>query len=178
MPYKSLSSLKGFVKMKVGIVSDSHGKVSRLKRALEVLIARGAEIIVHCGDVGSEDCIVALADANLPCFVVAGNMDKHVDRFAIAAKQTGVNFDPSKIIITLDDGQRLAITHGNDGEIFRQLLADDSIRYICTGHTHKAADERIGQKRLINPGALRHAHPTTVAMLDTQTDTVEHIRIK
>jgi len=164
--------------MKVGIVSDTHGKVSRLKRALDVLLSRGAEIIVHCGDVGSEDCIVALAETHLPCYAVAGNMDKHVDRLAATAKEVGVNFDPSKIIITLDDGHRLAITHGNDGGVIRELLADDSISYICVGHTHKAADERIGQKRLINPGALRHAHPTTVAILDTKTDTVEHIRIE
>ena len=46
--------------MKIGIVSDSHGKTSRLRNALQLLADAGAELIVHCGDICSTDCLKLL----------------------------------------------------------------------------------------------------------------------
>ena len=47
--------------------------------------------------------------------------------------------------------------------------------YVCHGHTHRLRDDRIGDVRVINPGALNHPrnprHPT-IAVLDTATDTL------
>ena len=164
--------------MKIGIVSDSHGKADRLGRAVETLIARGAEAVVHCGDIGGEECIDVLGGAGVAAYAVAGNMDRRLDALAARARQTGVHFSLDTVLVDLGDGSHLAATHGNDAAALRQLLADGRLRYLCHGHTHTPRDERSGSVRVINPGALYHARPLTVALLDTDTDTLEHIELR
>ena len=36
--------------VKIGIISDTHDRVSRTRYAVQLLAARGAELLVHCGD--------------------------------------------------------------------------------------------------------------------------------
>ena len=164
--------------MKIGILSDSHGKAGRVRRALAELIQRGAEQVVHCGDVGSVECVAALAEAGVQAYLVAGNMDRHPEKLAKEAARTGVHFSEGSVVVPLAGGGRLAVTHGNDTSVIAKLLADPQVRYICQGHTHNPRDERIGEKRIINPGALRHTRQPSVALLDTDTDTLELIEVR
>ncbi|MFM1868717.1 MAG: hypothetical protein RL591_2125, partial [Planctomycetota bacterium] len=57
----------------IGFISDTHGRADRARRAIDLLIARGAERIVHLGDVGSESVLDLLA--GIPALVVFGNCD-------------------------------------------------------------------------------------------------------
>lgn len=164
--------------MMIGIVSDSHGKAGRLRKALSRLLARGAEAIVHCGDVGNRECIAALAEAKVPAYAVAGNMDRHVEVLQAEAEKCGVHFSCDTILVPLAGDAYLAATHGHRAETLEQLLADGCFAYVCHGHTHRPRNEKIGDTRVINPGALRHAHPHTAALLDTDADTVQHFDIK
>ncbi|MCJ7543028.1 MAG: metallophosphatase family protein [Phycisphaerae bacterium] len=156
--------------MKIGILSDSHGQLKRLKSALEALQAAGAEALVHCGDHGSVECLAALAAPGLPCYTVAGNMDRSAEVLADAAKASGVCFDRRVVIVPLGDGRTLAAAHGNDAALLRQLVSSGRHAYVCCGHAHKFSDQRAGPVRVINPGALYHCRPYTVAVLDTATD--------
>jgi putative phosphoesterase len=164
--------------MKIGVVSDSHGRAGPLRKALASLLARGAEAFVHCGDIGSSECIAALAEAGVPAYAVAGNMDRHVDQLQAEAERTGVHFSLDTVLMPLENGSYLAATHGSCSQTLRQLLSDKRFRYVCHGHTHRPRNERIGPTQVINPGALRHAHPTSVALLETETGRVEHIEVK
>ena len=163
--------------MKIGIVSDSHAKADRLRRALTALIARGAQAVVHCGDIGSTACLDALAAAGVPAYAVAGNMDRHLDRLQAAARKGGVRLSLETVLLPLGGGSYLAATHGHEPATVAHLLAERRFAYVCLGHTHQVRDERVGTTRVINPGALHHAHPPTVALLDTDADTVEHIEV-
>ena len=166
--------------MKIGIVSDSHGKTRRLAAALQELAGKGAETIVHCGDVGSAACLDALADCPLPCHVVAGNMDRHVDAMQVSHRCDGLQLAPASLLVDLPGGRALAVTHGHDGSLLLALAENPAVAYLCHGHTHRARDERVGNLRMINPGALHHPkgprHPTC-ALLDTDTDTVEFLEV-
>ena len=71
--------------MVVGVVSDSHGKADRLRAALEKFAARGIHAVVHCGDVGSVECLEVLATAGVPAYAVIGNMDRNADELEAAA---------------------------------------------------------------------------------------------
>lgn len=166
--------------MKIGIVSDSHGKAARLAEALEVLVARGAEAVVHCGDVGSVECMQRLGSAGVPTYAVAGNMDRHVDVLAVAAAECGVNFSAEVVVVPLGKGKRLAAAHGENKNVLDELIDGGQFPYVCHGHTHRASSERVGKTRVINPGALVHSRDPrrpTVALLDTETDAVEHIEV-
>jgi len=37
--------------MKIGIISDTHRKVKKTKKAISLLIENGAEFIIHAGDI-------------------------------------------------------------------------------------------------------------------------------
>ena len=159
--------------MKIGIISDSHGRTALLKSALDLLTTRGAERIVHCGDLGSADCLALLATAGVPAAAVAGNMDRRVAHLAETARSCGVSFSPDFVEVAFGDGQHLVATHGDNPALLDELIAGGQFPYVCHGHTHRMRDETIGGVRVINPGALRHprgARLHTVALLDTDTD--------
>lgn len=163
--------------MKIGILSDSHGQLKRLEAALEALRAAGVDVLVHCGDHGSVECLAALGACGLPCYTVAGNMDRHVDALADAAAAAGVCFDRRVVTVPLGDGRTLAAAHGSDAALLRELVSSGQHAYVCCGHAHKFSDQRAGPVRVINPGALHHCRPYTVAVLDTDTDGLRALTI-
>ena len=165
--------------MRIGLVSDSHGEAQMLRRGVELLCARGAEVIVHCGDIGSLECLDVLAEAPVPSHAVAGNADLRVDPGAerLAARASGkLDFHVASVELDLGDGVRLAATHGHDRDLLDELIAGGRFAYVCHGHTHTPRNERVGSVRVVNPGCL-HRRTPTVALLDTAADAVEHIGV-
>ena len=166
--------------MKIGIVSDSHGKTNRLQSALDIFAERSVEAIVHCGDIISARCVALLAAADAETYLVLGNMDRHSDQLIRQAAKCGVNFSWEVIEVPIDAERHLVATHGNDEKILGEIIAKQQFPYVCHGHTHRVRDERIGKVRVINPGALynnRDPSYPTVAVLDTETNTLETIRL-
>jgi hypothetical protein len=166
--------------MKVGIVSDTHGKAKRLAAALEALERRDVEAIVHCGDLGTVECLEMLASAGVPAYAVAGNMDRHAGDLEAVARQCGVAFGVESVEIVLPDDRCIGVTHGHFEGVLREMIESGRCAYVCTGHTHRPADTRVGEVRVINPGALRCARGRqgkTIAILDTDADTVEFIAL-
>lgn len=161
--------------MRIGIVSDTHGELAALEAAMEIFDAHEVDAVVHCGDVGSSDCVRALADERRPAYLVAGNMDRHIDQLLATAQAAGVHFSGEVVEVPLGDGRFLVATHGQDANLLGELIRERQFPYVCHGHTHKPRDERVNEIRVINPGALHNAHPPTVAVLDTATDHLEHI---
>ena len=161
--------------MRIGIVSDTHGEADRLRSALAIFRAHDAEAIVHCGDLGTTKCLRILAAAGSAVYMVAGNMDRHVEELVALADELSVHFAWEVIEVPLGNGRRLVATHGHDGKILGELVHDAQFPYVCFGHTHRMLDERHGSVHVINPGALHNVHTPTVALLDTATDTVEHV---
>ncbi|MBI5723240.1 MAG: metallophosphoesterase family protein [Planctomycetes bacterium] len=167
--------------MKIGIISDTHGRIKRLGRAIGILKARGAGMIVHCGDIGSCECVGLLGSSGLPVHAVAGNMDKNADELRQTAEICGVNFDAGSLIVSLSNGGKLGATHGDDQILLSQLAQEEGMKYVCHGHTHRTRDEKQGGVRMINPGAIynpKNPSYPTAALLDDQTGAVEFIRIE
>ena len=167
--------------MRIGIVSDSHGKTRRLRAALRLLAERDVDAVVHCGDVVSVECVEALGAFGRPAYVVLGNMDRRGQRLHDAAERAGVNFAWEVIEVPLGRRQYLVATHGDDPSVLAGLVAGEQFPYVCHGHTHRVRNERLGAVRVINPGALCHPrghHPATVAVLDTEADSVETVEVR
>src|SRR5690348_8579677 len=59
----------------LGILSDTHGRRDASKAGIELLRARGAKYLIHCGDVGGEDILDLLAGDDPPSAFVWGNND-------------------------------------------------------------------------------------------------------
>ena len=67
--------------MKIGIISDTHSKVKKAKRAIDTLIKNGAEFIIHAGDICKFETLELLRDSGVKYVAVYGNNDAHLVEF-------------------------------------------------------------------------------------------------
>ena len=165
--------------MKVGIVSDTHGRDALLGAAVDLFRERGVDAIVHCGDIGA-GCMEVLGTSGLKCFAVAGNVDPDLADLEATARAFGVTFNGRLLVLPLGGGKYLAATHGDDRPLLTKLIASGEYAYVCHGHTHVAADRRQGRSRVINPGAIfncRGPRYSGAALLDSASDQLEFVRV-
>jgi putative phosphoesterase len=161
--------------MRIGIISDTHDQLERTQRAVELLIAAGAERLFHCGDL-IEPSMVEVC-AVVPSYFVFGNNDADSVpgiRNAIAKVGDSVCLDWGGQVELSD--KRIAMTHGHMHTDVRRLLAA-APDYLFSGHSHVKADRREGKTRRINPGALHRAREYTVAVLDLATDELRFLSV-
>lgn len=152
--------------MKVGIMSDSHGRLGAVREAIERLEAAGAERFVHCGDVGGLAVLEEFAGRKLK--FVWGNTDVPDPSWRAEVETLGLDWPTSPNEFTWDH-LRFALLHGHERG-FETAVRSGGYDYILHGHTHRAADHRVGQTRIINPGALYRTAHRTVALLDTSSE--------
>lgn len=166
--------------MKIGIISDTHGCVSRWSLAYEKFL-KDADFIVHAGDVlyhGPRNPI--LADYNpaalaevlnacpVPLIVAKGNCDSEVDAMVldlpIQAPYGYVMAGNFKVVVTHGD----LLSEEEKQTQARKLKAD---LYI-TGHTHDAQLYRSEKTIFLNPGSpsmsKREDHRATIAIVDDE----------
>ncbi|MBK8915237.1 MAG: metallophosphoesterase family protein [Phycisphaerales bacterium] len=168
--------------MRIGIISDTHGRADRAERAIAALRGLGAEALVHCGDVGTPAVLEAMSIR--PAWFVWGNTD---DAAALAphAVACGLPLPPAGLLSLPTPGLRIAVCHGHEfvfsnliraaaghiGWIAAPSASEDSAaaapQIVLHGHTHVAADQTRGAIRFVNPGALQRAAFHSVAVLDS-----------
>ncbi len=123
----------------VGLISDTHG----LWRPQITEIFRGADLIVHAGDVGGRSVLEPL-EKIAQVVAVFGNVDDSHDP-GLARERS----------VTLG-GVTIHVSHGHE---FRRVTPDTVLaRYagdvLVFGHTHRAVVFRDPSGRLaVNPGA-------------------------
>jgi putative phosphoesterase len=143
--------------------------------AVALLLSRGAEYFIHCGDVGSEAVLDTLAGHRAT--FVFGNTDW--DRAGLARYAGDIGVICGDVCAKLSfDGKRIIVTHGDDQQIVNRVLREQLVDYLFLGHTHRMLDHRQGKVRVINPGALQRVAEKTVALLDTKTDALAFLRVE
>jgi putative phosphoesterase len=151
----------------LGILSDTHDRANAMTAGLKLLKRQGATFFIHCGDIGDERMIDLLAGE--PSVFVWGNCDWDRAGLRRYADSIGVDCRGTMADLSLG-GKRIAVLHGDEARLKQAVLSSQDYDYILQGHTHVAADERIGRSRLINPGALHRAAVKSVATLDLASD--------
>lgn len=154
----------------LGILSDSHRRRERTAAAVAMLRAGGATVLLHLGDLEDPAILEELVGGET--HVVPGNMDDPGE-IAAVARSLGLHCagDSGEIVVA---ERRVAFTHGHrSSEIARLLAAEPA--YLLHGHTHIASDERVGNTRIVNPGALHRAVPHMVALLDPATGRLDRL---
>jgi putative phosphoesterase len=160
--------------MRIAILSDTHSRGDTVRAALALLEGRGAELLLHCGDIEDADT-VWLFPPNT--HFVYGNCDGDRDGIREAVRGVGAQlYDPFGSLEL--GGVKLAWAHGDDTRVLRELQECGHYDYVFHGHTHVAVDRHVGRTRVINPGALYRARPKTFALLDLTTGELETLTVE
>lgn len=159
--------------MLLAILSDTHSRTTTIVRALNIIADRGADLILHCGDIEDAESVRLFPACT---HFVFGNCD--FDRAGIreAVQDIGATVHEPFGHLELE-GTKLAFVHGDDKHLLRDLEHADAFDFLFHGHTHVAAEHCAGRTRVINPGALHRARPKTFVFLDLTTGAVESVPV-
>ena len=170
--------------MKICIVSDSHDNRFLLAAAVKDAQQRGAESVLHCGDVVAPTTLRILNPIGLPVHVIHGNNTGDLYNMAKLAHDDDsvVRYHGQDAGIELHQ-RRIFIVHYPHYARAMGTTGDWDI--VCCGHDHKAEISQIetikGSKtRFINPGTVGGvgAEPTYImGDLETMEFEIVHVPI-
>jgi putative phosphoesterase len=136
---------------RIGLISDTHGLLR--KEALEAL--RGAELILHAGDVGKAEILETLRKL-APVVAVRGNVD--TQEWARSLPATAVAEAGAIRIYVLHDVKQLDLDPVAAG-----------FQIVVSGHSHQPGKNERNGVWYINPGSAgprRFQLPVTIAFLN------------
>ena len=154
--------------MKICIVSDSHDNRKLLDIAVLDAKQRGAEAVLHCGDIVAPTTLRVLLKHSLPVHAIHGNNTGDVFNMAKLANEPGscIEFHGQDAGITLAD-RKIFIVHYP--HYARAMATTGEWDLVCCGHDHKVEIAMLDnikgtQTWFINPGTVAGvgAHPTYV----------------
>jgi putative phosphoesterase len=159
--------------MLLGIISDTNDRFDVMATAVRVLVDAGAELFVHCGDIGNRKVLDPLAGLNA-AFVWG---DRDADRMGLLRYADQMGIRCFGVFGELQaETKAIAVIHGNDPKITRRLVREKLYDYMLVGHSKTTLDERTERTRLISPGSLEGSNKT-VALLDTESDALQIIQV-
>jgi len=148
--------------MLVGVISDSHDNVPKLRAAVDMLRSRGVEHIVHGGDYVALFAVKVLTQCGIPFTGVFGNNDG--ERTGISRLTSDIFPSPHSFEL---GGRRILLIH-DLSKLPSEARTEADI--IVFGHTHQTHVEE-GPPLLLNPGECCGwvTGRCTVALLDLES---------
>jgi putative phosphoesterase len=144
--------------MKICIVSDSHDRADALAKAVHEARAKGAEAVIHCGDlIGAQTIKPALA-AGLPVHAIHGNNVGDAQAMHNQSRMSGGRLHYYGPDAKLElGGRRIFVVHYDHYGYAFACTGDWDL--VCCGHSHKAearqvANAKGGTSWLVNPGTV------------------------
>lgn len=169
--------------MKVCILSDSHDHIPLLDAAVAEAVRKGAEAVLHCGDVVAPSTLHCLGKHGLPVHVIHGNNSGDMYSLGRLAtkKDSLIHYHGMDAGLNLGD-RRIFLVHYP--HYARALAATGDWDLVCCGHTHKTKIESIpnikgGSTPVVNPGTIGGVGnaPATFIMGDLETLGFEELEI-
>jgi len=144
--------------MRICIVSDSHDNRYLLKAAVADAIKRGAECVLHCGDIVAPTTLRSLISLDIPVHAIHGNNtgDLHSMSMLACDPANKIHYHGQDADFSLAD-KRIFLVHYPH---YAQAMAlTGNYDLICCGHDHRTTIETIdtikgSQTTLVNPGTV------------------------
>jgi len=152
--------------MKIGVVSDSHGHVENLRRAIKAMRESGADLIVHLGD--DYDDVKALSDQERAVITQVPGV------FSTSYQDPRI---PNRLIKEWE-GVRVLLTHTPEAHKHdlstdlkpEEVVARGEVRMVLSGHSHIPEVKEQRGVIWVNPGHLKDddkkGYPPTYAILE------------
>jgi putative phosphoesterase len=161
--------------MRIGILSDTHGRQRTTEAALDVLRERNITTVLHCGDIDDTNTVGLFR--GFTAHFVFGNCDWDREGLRRAAEEIGATLHEPFGHLELG-GVKIAFLHGDDGRLLRDVEQSGAFDFLFYGHTHHAEEHRTGPTRVVNPGALHRARPKTFVILDLASGVLESVAVE
>jgi putative phosphoesterase len=163
--------------MIIAVMADTHNNQQAVLQALDIARRRGAETVIHCGDLGSPDLVSLFR--GLALHLVTGNTDRERVELQYAIQALGNGSTCGREVRLEEDGLRIAAVHGDRPETLTALIAAGVFDFIFHGHTHRRRDSLVGRTRVINPGTLGSVatESRSFCLLDSGSRTVETVEL-
>ncbi len=144
-------------------MSDTHKKIGRAKKAVDLLIGKGAEFIVHAGDIVREEVLEYLEEKKIRYVAVLGNNDYHF--YKIIDKYNLVT-EPYYFKLA---GKTWKLMH------YPKYMFPLDTDIIVYGHTHDVDISFNGKNLILNPGEVcaRDHGFSSCMLLDIKKDKYE-----
>ena len=144
--------------MKICIVSDSHDRADPLAKAVQSAKERGAEVVIHCGDVIGTQTLRAAMAAGLPMHVIHGNnLGDPISLSRWARESSGkLHYHGPDARLELG-GRRIFVVHYPEYGYAMACTGDWDL--VCCGQSHEAGMQQVanvkgGKTWLVNPGTV------------------------
>ena len=140
--------------MKILVLSDSHGKVGKMERAVE---AESPRMILHLGDCWRDGEKLHDLFPDIPFHQVPGNCDYRPD-------------EPAERLLFLED-KRVLMCHGHTYGVKQTLLnagyaaEEQNLDLFLFGHTHRPLVDYDGSLWVMNPGTIGRGSPCTYGII-------------
>ncbi len=169
--------------MKIGIISDTHDQIKRIKKAVKILLKEKVDLVIHLGDMVAPFTLQFYKDLNCPIKFLFGNNTGDIQLHLIYAKSFGLRDFEFKTFFSLKiNGKKIAAYHGENKEITEALIKCGDYDCVFAGHNHIAKVEKRGKTLFANPGTLVDKHKQgmkspSIAIYDSTTNKVKIIYI-
>ena len=161
--------------MKIGILSDSHGRIGAVRAAAKVFKEEEISTLLFCGDIGADEVVDQLRDFDV--HYVLGNVDD-VEEMPIKSAAKRFNHVMHDRFGELElEGIKIGFLHGDNEKRLASAISGGEFDLVCHGHTHQVRQEYVGKTLVLNPGALHRASPRSFAILELPTLEVRIIRL-
>ncbi len=153
--------------MKIGIISDTHENMPKIRSAVEIFNREAVEMVLHGGDIISPITAKEFGALKAPLIGVFGNNDG--DRLFLTQRFKEIGKIHSKKYEGEFDGKKILLIHEPD--MLDALAGSGVYDVIVYGHTHRPEITRRGKTLVINPGEGGGwiSGKATAALLDTTT---------
>ncbi len=151
---------------RIGVISDTHDNLDKLRKAIALFNREKPELVVHCGDFVAQFVLKEMAALKMPVRAVYGNCDGDRTSLRQRAREFGYALHDGPYSFDVG-GKRFVVTH-------QPLREPPDCDFYLHGHTHKPRHEGQGPV-IVNPGEACGwlSGRATVALLDTGTGAVE-----
>lgn len=161
--------------MLLGLLSDTHDNRDRTRTALRLFEERGADALVHAGDLNTARLVPAFEGWRV--WLARGNVD-HPTRIRETIEGTDASIAYG-VRHEIDAGDaRVGVIHGDDEARLQGMVNAGAFDLVVHGHTHEFRDERVGDTRVVNPGAVHRASTPSVCLWDAGADELERLELE
>jgi len=172
--------------MLIGVLSDTHNRISTIDQAFEIFASQKVSSVLHCGDWTRPETLGHIADAarkgNSTLYGVFGNRDDSavLGDFIVNRRIPIIVPQLDNHLIVRLSGKNICMYHGHHKPTLRKLIANNEYGVVVTGHTHKPSIEPLDGRLIINPGSTafsipRKKEPRSISVYDTEMHTAKII---